>query len=217
MALDSGDGFPWWTALFGVLLFAIGNYLHFSAPPRTFGWVLLVLLVAYTGQVVGGALIGASVSGFIGALAMTPVVLWIATLRHGAPSQLTFLPAFWLLVPGAAGLVGLTEAIGTTRGYEDFAEALISIMSIALGVLIGTALYRVVHQGAEEIADFHIDVPAALAEETTPPFWARLLPGTPRSFWGRRRGAPSSRRRADASPPPPLAGKSAPSSQATGS
>ena len=217
VALDSGDGFPWWTALFGVLLFAIGNYLHFSAPPRTFGWVLLVLLVAYTGQVVGGALIGASVSGFIGALAMTPVVLWIATLRHGAPSQLTFLPAFWLLVPGAAGLVGLTEAIGTTRGYEDFAEALISIMSIALGVLIGTALYRVVHQGAEEIADFHIDVPAALTEETTPPFWARLLPGTPRSFWGRRRGAPSSRRRADASPPPPLAGKSAPSSQATGS
>ena len=123
----------------------------------------------------------------------------------------------YALMEGAAGLIGLTEAIGTTRGYEDFAEALISIMSIALGVLIGTALYRVVHQGAAEIADFHIDVPAALAEETTPPFWARLLPGTPRSFWGRHRGAPSSRRRADASPPPPLAGKSAPSSQATGS
>lgn len=215
--LETSAALPWWISIIAVLLFAIGNYLHFSAPARTFGWVLLVLLVAYGGQVIGGALLGATVSGFIGALAMTPVVLWVATLRHGAPSQLTFLPAFWLLVPGAAGLVGLTEAIGTTRGYEDFAEAIISIMSIALGVLIGTALYRVVHHGAEELADFHIEVPSALADEQRPPFWARLVPGTPRSFWGSRRTRPSARDRADAAPPPPHAGTSSPSSQATGS
>jgi hypothetical protein len=63
-------------------------------------------------------------------------------------------------------------------------------MSIALGVLIGTALYRFVHRGAEEIAAFHIDVPAALAEEDEPPFWARMVPGTPRSIWSARRRAP---------------------------
>ncbi|MFF2388328.1 threonine/serine exporter ThrE family protein [Agromyces sp. NPDC058104] len=185
--LEASTPFPWWSPMVGVLLFAVGNYLHFSAPRRTFGWVLLVLVVAYTGQALGTALIGSTVSGFIGALAMTPVVLWIASLRHGAPSQLTFLPGFWLLVPGAAGLVGFTEAMGTTHGLEDFADALTSIMSIALGVLIGTALYRVVHHGAEELADFHIDVPAALTEEKEPPFWARLVPGTPRSLWGGRR------------------------------
>lgn len=55
---------------------------------------------------------------------MTPVVLWIARLRRGAPSQIPFLPAFWILVPGAAGLVGLTEAVGTGEGLEDFAAAL---------------------------------------------------------------------------------------------
>ncbi|MFF2495344.1 threonine/serine exporter ThrE family protein [Agromyces sp. NPDC058064] len=186
-ALDASAPFPWWVALLGVLLFAIGNYLHFSAPRRTFGWVLLVLVVAYAGQAVGTALVGSTVSGFVGALAMTPVVLWIASLPHGAPSQLTFLPGFWLLVPGAAGLVGLTEAVGTAQGVEDFATALTAVMSIALGVLIGTALYRVVHHGAEELADFHIDVPAALTEEKEPPFWARLVPGTPRSLWGERR------------------------------
>lgn len=185
--LEASAPFPWWTAILGVLLFAVGNYLHFSAPRRTFGWVLFVLVVAYAGQAVGTALIGSTVSGFIGAVAMTPVVLWIASLRNGAPSQLTFLPAFWLLVPGAAGLVGLTEAVGTAHGLEDFADALTAIMSIALGVLIGTALYRVVHHGAEELAEFHIDVPAALAEEREPPFWARLVPGTPRSLWGGRR------------------------------
>ena len=115
------------------------------------------------------------------------------------PSQLTFLPGFWLLVPGAAGLVGLTEAVGTSEGLEDFATALTSVMSIALGVLIGTALYRVAHRGAEEIAAFHIDVPAALAEEEAPPFWARLVPGTPRSIWGgRRRTAPKAAARSGA-------------------
>ncbi|MBM7502564.1 threonine/serine exporter ThrE family protein [Agromyces aurantiacus] len=179
------SGLPWWVAPFGVLLFALGNHLHFSAPPSTFGWVLLVLAVAYGAQAAGAALIGATVSGFIGALAMTPVVLWIASLRNGAPSQLTFLPAFWLLVPGAAGLLGLTQAVGAGAGLEDFATALTSVMSIALGVLIGVALYRTVHRGAEEVAQFHVEVPAALTEEDEPPLWARFLPGTPRSIWHR--------------------------------
>jgi len=196
--LDPAEGLPWWVAPLGVLLFAIGNHLHFSAPPSTFGWVLLVLVIAYAGQAAGTVLIGATVSGFIGALAMTPVVLWIASLRHGAPSQLTFLPAFWLLVPGAAGLVSLTEAAGTGSGLEDFATALTSVMSIALGVLIGVALYRVAHRGAEEIAQFHVDVPAALAETEAPPLWARLVPGTPGSFWGRRRRNRGARERQEA-------------------
>ncbi|GAA1795544.1 threonine/serine ThrE exporter family protein [Agromyces lapidis] len=216
-ALEASDTLPWWIPVVGVLLFAIGNYLHFSAPRRTFGWVLLVLIVAYAGQYAGTVLIGSTVGGFIGAVAMTPVVLWIATLRHGAPSQLTFLPAFWLLVPGAAGLLGLTEAVGTTRGLEDFAEALTSIMSIALGVLIGTALYRVVHHGAEELADFHVDVPAALAEEDEPPFWARLVPGTPQSFWGARRARRvGSRSKATDAPESSPVDGSSPSSQAGG-
>ncbi|WP_172979706.1 threonine/serine ThrE exporter family protein [Agromyces agglutinans] len=194
--LDAAGRLPWWTALAGVLLLAIGDVLHFSSPGRTFGWVLLALVVAYAGQSVGALVAGPTVSGFIGALAMTPVVLWIATLRRGVPTQLTFLPAFWLLVPGAAGLSGLTEAIGTSRGFDDFTEALTSVMAIALGVLIGTALYRVVHHGAEELANFHIDVPSALHETEQPPFWARLVPGTPRSIW----------QRADhRAPPPPLA------------
>ena len=54
-------------------------------------------------RLAGTALIGATVSGFIGALAMTPVVLWIASLRHGAPSHLPFLPAFGYSCPAPPG------------------------------------------------------------------------------------------------------------------
>lgn len=162
--LEAASFLPWWVALIGILVFALGNYLHFSAPASTFGWVLLALIVAYVGQWAGSALLGPTVGGFVGAVAMALVVFWIASLRHGAPVQITFLPAFWLLVPGAAGLVGLTEAVATDSGLADFTEALISIMSIALGVLIGTALYRVVHHRAEEIAQFAVAPPVEVSE-----------------------------------------------------
>lgn len=179
--LEVASSLPWWVALIGILVFALGNYLHFSAPASTFGWVLLALIVAYAGQWVGAALLGPIVGGFVGAVAMAVVVFWIGSLRHGTPVQITFLPAFWLLVPGAAGLVGLTEAVATDGGLADFMEALVSVMSIALGVLIGTALYRVVHHGAEEIVQFAVAVPAAVTDAVQPRLWERLLP------WRRRR------------------------------
>ncbi|WP_082297941.1 threonine/serine exporter family protein [Microbacterium sp. CGR1] len=163
-ALEAASFLPWWVALIGILVFALGNYLHFSAPTSTFGWVLLALVVAYIGQWVGTALLGATLGGFVGAVAMALVVFWIASLRRGVPAQITFLPAFWLLVPGAAGLVGLTEAVATDSGLADFMAALLSIMSIALGVLIGTALYRVVHHGAEEIVQFAVAPPTVVSE-----------------------------------------------------
>lgn len=165
---------PWWVGFLGVLVFAIGNYLHFSAPASTFGWVLLALVVAYVGQWAGTEFIDPTIGGFVGAVAVTPVVFWIAGLRHGAPSQLTFLPAFWLLVPGAAGLVGLTEAFATDNGLADFTAALTSIMSIALGVLIGTALYRVVHHGAEEFVQFAVALPPSDVAASAPTLWSRI-------------------------------------------
>lgn len=172
--LPASSFLPWWVGFLGVLVFAIGNYLHFSAPASTFGWVLLALVVAYVGQWAGTEFIDPTIGGFVGAVAVTPVVFWIAGLRHGAPSQLTFLPAFWLLVPGAAGLVGLTEAFATDNGLADFTAALTSIMSIALGVLIGTALYRVVHHGAEEFVQFAVALPAAPEAEREPSVWSRI-------------------------------------------
>lgn len=178
--LETTAVLPWWVPFLGVLVFAVGNYLHFSAPSSTFGWVVLTLTVAYLGQLAGGALIGATVSGFIGALAMTPVVLWIATLRNGAPSQLTFLPAFWVLVPGAAGLIGLTEAVTSEAGFVDFAAALVTVMSIALGVLIGTALYRAITRGAQEIVQFAVALPAERQDEPRSGLWERVG-----RLWGR--------------------------------
>ena len=96
----------------------------------------------------GALLLGPSVSGFFGALVVAPLVLWIEDLRRGGvPSQMIFLPAFWVLVPGASGLIGVTEIIGASAGAgsEHFVTALVSIPSIALGILVGTMVIRAVN------------------------------------------------------------------------
>ncbi|HEY2278133.1 MAG TPA: hypothetical protein VGI00_07240 [Streptosporangiaceae bacterium] len=51
----------------------------------------------------------ARISGFFGAVAMTPVVLWVERLRHGPPKLVTFLPAVSVYRSADAGYRPLTR------------------------------------------------------------------------------------------------------------
>ena len=143
-----------WAAWAGVAVFAVGIYFHFSAPLRSLPWMLFVLFVAFAGQAAGDALFGAQISGFFGAAAMTPVALWVERLPNGPPKLVTFLPAFWLLVPGATGLIGVTKIVGTGLGVAShgLSDVLLTIISISLGVLIGAAAYRTAHVGFRRLS-----------------------------------------------------------------
>jgi uncharacterized membrane protein YjjP (DUF1212 family) len=143
----------WWAPWLGVVVFAIGNYLHLSAPARALPWMLLIMLAAYAGQVAGAAVFGALLSGFFGALAMTPLALWVETVHHGPPKLVTFLPGFWLLVPGAAGLIGVTELLSVDHqlGTQAIVDSLVTVTSIALGVLIGTSAYHAASSGVHAL------------------------------------------------------------------
>ena len=134
----------WWAPWLGVIVFGFAAALYFSAPRGALPWLMVVLLAAWIGQLIGDRLVGPDVSGFFGALAMTPVALAIARLPGGPPSQVTFLPAFWLLVPGALGLIGVTTIVGdpATASIEDLVKPVGAIVSIALGVLGGVSVYR---------------------------------------------------------------------------
>lgn len=129
---------PW----IGVLVFGIGVLLSYAGRPGSLGWMLLVLYVAYAGQVVGGLLFGSSLSAFVGAAVMTPVAVFVATQRSGPPTLVTFLPAFWLLVPGAIALVGVTQVMSEARvdGVSAILGAGVTIISIALGVVLGLSV-----------------------------------------------------------------------------
>ena len=149
-----------WAPWVGLVVMTCGYYLHYCAPARTLLPILFVLVVAYLGQRLGALVFSANVSGFFGALAMTPIVLWMSTQRWGPPTMVTFLPGFWLLVPGAAGLIGATEIVGTDSalGVSDFSAAINTVFSIALGILIATALYNSTRDGMSRVATLSTSV-----------------------------------------------------------
>ena len=131
-----GDWAPW----LGVLVFAVGVMVANSAPARSFPGLLIVLYVAWTGQVVGNAIFGGYVSALVGAMVMTPTAVWVSRLPSAMPPIASFLPGFWLLVPGAIGLIGLAKLAGKGAGAQDLVATAVSIFAVAVGVLCGTLL-----------------------------------------------------------------------------
>ena len=132
----------WWAPWMGLVVFAIGVYVYYSAPRRTFFWLLVVLLSAWLGQQLGSLVFGGYLSGFFGALAMTVMAKSLERFPSAPPALVSFLPGFWLLVPGALGLIGVTEYLSddSIAGIQDFLGTLSAIVSIALGVLCGYPL-----------------------------------------------------------------------------
>ena len=72
---------------------------------------------------------------------MTPVAMLAARQRSGPPTLVTFLPAFWLLVPGAISLAGVTAYLGKDRveGTTSLVSAGSTMIAITFGVLLGPA------------------------------------------------------------------------------
>lgn len=141
---SSADLLGWWAPWLGVALFGVAVAVYFSAPRGALPWLMAVLGTAWLGQLAGERLLGANGSGFLGAVAMTPVALAVARLPAGPPAQVTFLPAFWLLAPGAVGLIGVAESFADPAGsgLENLVPPLASILAIALGVLCGASVYN---------------------------------------------------------------------------
>lgn len=129
--------------LAGVLVFAVGVFLHFSAPRRSFGWMLLVILLAFGAQRLGAPLVGTHFSGFFGTLVATPIGYLIRMRFRGPPPMITFLPSFWLLVPGALGLLSVKQMLSDTyEGIEGILSATFIFSSVAIGTLVGASLYK---------------------------------------------------------------------------
>lgn len=132
-----------WAPWVGVLVFAVGVRIAHSAPRRSFPGMLVVLYAAWAGQVLGNVIFGGYVSGFVGAALMTVMAFLVSRTPSAMPAHALFLPGFWLLVPGALGLIGLTEFAGDANhtATGDVLATVTSIFAVALGVLFGTQLW----------------------------------------------------------------------------
>ena len=131
-----------WAPWVGVLVFGVGHYLDSSLRWRSFLWVLLVLYVAYVVQAASALVLGPLGASFLAGAVVLPASYAVQQRRSGPPVPVTFLPAFWMLVPGALGLQGVTEIVGTdsAAGLGDFLNALMTIVAIAVGVLVGAGI-----------------------------------------------------------------------------
>jgi uncharacterized membrane protein YjjB (DUF3815 family) len=132
----------WWSPWVGVLVVGIGFYLHFSAPNRSLPWLLVVLLAVWGAQATGSVLAGSLAGAFFGGLVVTPAAYFAQSRRNGPPAQVTFLPSFWMLVPGALGLTGVSQLvfIGSKDSLNDITQALLTIVAISLGMMVGASL-----------------------------------------------------------------------------
>jgi len=144
-------GAPWATAA-GVVLFGVGLYIHLSAPPRSLGWMLFVMFVALAAQRLGAGLFGSMISGFFGTLVATPLAYLIQLRFRGPPATVTFLPSFWLLVPGSLGLESVTRMLGDrAAGLEGLTTVVFAMASIALGTLVGASFYKWLSEKARRV------------------------------------------------------------------
>ena len=136
-------GYVPWAPWAGVLVFGLGVYLHFSAPRNSFQWMVLVLLLAFAAQRLASGFFSSELSGFFGMLVATPLGYLIQYRFRGPPAAVTFFPAFWLLVPGALGLLSVTRMLSDrAAGLDGLITVVYVITSIALGTLVGASLYR---------------------------------------------------------------------------
>ncbi|PJJ55142.1 threonine/serine ThrE exporter family protein [Compostimonas suwonensis] len=148
---SSSPGLGPWSPWVGVALTAIGYVLYSSAPAGSMIWIVLSLYVAFGAQALGSILLSPELSGFVGALVVVPVSRLFARVRSAPPAIVMTLPAFWLLVPGAMGFIGLSEsASDLASGGQMLLNTLLSLLSIALGMLVGTGLSRDL-SGAREL------------------------------------------------------------------
>jgi uncharacterized membrane protein YjjP (DUF1212 family) len=147
----------WWAPWLGPLVFAVGVHLHFVGPRRALPWLCLIVYVAWVGERVGINLLGGYLGGFVGATSMTIVALWLDRLAAAPCFLVLFLPAFWLLVPGVLAVVGLTELVGNDLSVAllDLGTAGFTVVSIALGVLVGVAVARAARFGVDRTSGRH--------------------------------------------------------------
>ncbi|ROS27897.1 threonine/serine exporter ThrE family protein [Cellulomonas sp. PhB150] len=133
---------PWWGVWFGWVLFAVGVMLVFSMRPRDFPWALVTILLTFGAAQLGTWAFGEIPGTFLGAMAMTALVLVLSRPVGRPAPYVLFLGAFFVLTPGSRGLRGLETLVGGNAidGLRDIGLMVGMLAAIALGILTLAAL-----------------------------------------------------------------------------
>jgi uncharacterized membrane protein YjjB (DUF3815 family) len=133
-----------WAPWAGVFVFGLGVFFHFSGPRRSFFWMQFLLLLAFAAQQLAAGFLGTETGGgFFGMFVATFLAYLIENRFKGPQAMVMILPCFWLLVPGALGLLSVKRLLSDrTAGLEGLTTAIFIFASIALGTLLGASLFK---------------------------------------------------------------------------
>lgn len=140
VSATAASTFPWWAPAVGTLLFGIGTFIRLSGANRDLFWMLLVLYVAMLSQTLGERFLSPYFGALLGATMMTLCSELIARSPRRTPALAAQMLAFWFLVPGARGLMGVTNILGADyqSAVVGIGEMLGLMGAISIGVLVGT-------------------------------------------------------------------------------
>lgn len=160
----------WWVAPVGLAAISCGLVLAESLPLRLMPWALTILVATFTAQNLGQLYTHAAPAGtFLGAMVAAYGASAAEATRPNVPRLVVFLPSFWLLVPGTLGLIGITQLGTSQAGMSAVINVINIVVTIALGLLVGTALARPLYRLARLYRRRHatgadvgtpVDVPA---------------------------------------------------------
>lgn len=132
-----------WAPWVGIVLTALGFMLFSVGPKGAFPWIFVALVIAYSAQLLGNLVVGAELSGFVGAVVVVPAVRLLRMIPGAPPAAVMMTSAYWLLVPGALGFIGLSEATTGADGATDaIVQTFVSLLAIALGMMVGAGISR---------------------------------------------------------------------------
>lgn len=135
------DELPTWTLFFAIAVCPPAFAILFQARIKELPWIATAGLLGLAGNWLGKLAVGATLSGFVGALAVGLVGELYARRTRG-PALVATLPGLLMLVPGSIGLESLTLFLAedAQHGIEAAFRTAMSALALVGGVLTARAV-----------------------------------------------------------------------------
>ena len=152
------EGPGWWAPLLGLAVVTVAIALLESVPVRQAPWLAGAILATFTAQALTVAVVDTRWAGaFVGAVVAALLATLLEYVRPELPRMVTFLPSFWLLVPGSLGLISLAQfEVGAGEAATALADVVVVVAAIALGVIVGAALAAPLRRLARQLGLPHL-------------------------------------------------------------
>jgi len=131
---------PYWSWV-AVAVLGVGLALLFQVRPKDFVWVVAGCLLAWSGVVIGGELLGSGPGDMLAALALG-IFANLYALKMRRSATVILLPGLMVLAPGFASYLGLgtLQATGVEAGFIAEFKTFVTVVWIVGGLFLANTV-----------------------------------------------------------------------------